>query len=167
MPAQKIAPPSLCWHLMWCVSASRFVTSSRSCLYRNSIKLMHDNAPSHSVEGTTSYFVTFGLEETTFMTWLPFSPTLYPIEQLRAILKRRFYEGGVHLSPRNTLWEKTLVITTTKTTSEVSYPTASMHIRPYFFFIFWFTDPPTLFSANWNKNKILFSGFFYCRRLLS
>ena len=28
------------------------------------------------------------------------------------------------------------------------------------FFIFWFTDPPTLFSANWNKNKILYFGFF-------
>ena len=32
MPAQNIAPPSLCWHWMWCVSASRFVTSIRSCL---------------------------------------------------------------------------------------------------------------------------------------
>ena len=29
------------------------------------------------------------------------------------------------------------------------------------FFIFWFTDPPTLFSANQNKNEILLSGFFF------
>ena len=89
--AQNSAPTSLCWHWMWRVSASRFVTSIRSCLYRNSLKLMYDNAPSHSVEGTISYFATFGLEETTSMTSVPFSSALNPIEQLLATLKMMPY----------------------------------------------------------------------------
>ena len=59
---------------------------------------MHDNAPSHSVEGTTSYFATFGLEETTSMTSLPFCSALNPVEQLSATFKSRVYEAVVQFS---------------------------------------------------------------------
>ena len=66
---------------------------------------MHDNALSHSVEGTISYFATFGLEETTSMTLVPFSSALNPIEQLLATLKRGVYEAVVQFSPMDALWE--------------------------------------------------------------
>ena len=66
---------------------------------------MYDNAPSHSVEGTISYFATFGLEETTYMTLVPFSSALNLIEQLLATLKKRVYEAVEQFSQLDALYE--------------------------------------------------------------
>ena len=66
---------------------------------------MHDNAPPHSVEGTISYFATFGLEETESITLPPFSSALNPLEQLLATFRRRVYEAVVQFSPMDDLWE--------------------------------------------------------------
>ena len=66
---------------------------------------MHDNAPSHASQYTTSYLRKKGINEKQIMTWPPQSPDLNPIENLWSIVKRKVYPGGKQYKSKDDLWQ--------------------------------------------------------------
>ena len=77
-----------------------------------------------SVRWKIQYLTTSRFEETTFMTWLSFSLALNPIEQIRTILKMSLWSKGTVFA-KDALWEKIKGVASTKTSSEITWRTAS------------------------------------------
>ncbi|KAF4660056.1 hypothetical protein FOL47_007305 [Perkinsus chesapeaki] len=78
---------------------------SQATARKRKLKLMQDNAPSHSSSFTRSFLEKKGFRGSRLMKWPPNSPDLNPIEHLWAIIKQGLYRNGTQYHSTDELWE--------------------------------------------------------------